>query len=391
MHKPVLKLLVGSWHMLKQIMAFGNPTAGGFTTMKEALAAIAALNEVLLAKYGITIAVSAHWWHELCVPTEDTQVGKSAKWNNPRAISLDEWMEGADAGSYPRIGRIIPPGFGLPGSDYGAFINPDPERRQLAHDMMVLSFMASRRVKMEGHEGSVIYWTGPDGIRWGRVISGDNVLLGHDLNPQLEEWRTIIDGLSGALADALKFGFIDGSNLLIEGKPAGDPCYIDVFTDTTLEIKGINEINTRYGGHIAQWQGEFCHSRGSGQKFVDAMNQAISANVFGGRIHLNSGGLGGVNFTKLLSVEGGTPIGDFPQYVDNDFLPGQGLPEWVEDQVATIRAGVSWSAMTGLPLEVEFDARFCRHGDTIGELLKSSEWVIGVFNDAAGALETTAA
>ena len=39
--KPTLNLLVGGWHLLKQIMAFGNPTAGGFTTMDEALRAVA--------------------------------------------------------------------------------------------------------------------------------------------------------------------------------------------------------------------------------------------------------------------------------------------------------------------------------------------------------------
>ena len=382
MFEPKLKLFVGGWHLKKQIMAFGNPTAGGFNSMADALFAVGRLNDKLLEEHGIEFAVSAHWWHELLVP-EDVF---GAQWNNPRSIGLAEWIGKTAMGMYPKIGRIIPPGFGLPGSDDGAFINPDPERRKLTRDMMVLSFEVSNMIRILGHEGNVIYWTGPDGIRWKRVVQGDNVILGHDLNPQLEEWELIIDGISEALSIAKQKGCMNGSKLLIEGKPAGDPCYLDVFTDTALEIKGIEQINALYGCKIAQWQGEFCHSRGSGQTFASAMKQAIDAGVFGGRIHLNSGGLGGVNFTELLSRPGGTPIDKFPQYVDNDFLPGEGLPEWVNDQGDTIRLGVEWSARTGEPFEVEFDARFCRYADTIGALEKSAQWVIGQFKDATRAV-----
>lgn len=383
---PKLKLLVGSWHLLEQKMAFGNPTAGGFKTMAEALWAVERLNKELKDRFGIEIAVSAHWWHELMVPAGRENVGYSSQWNSPRAIDLNQWADGVRKGHYARIGRIIPPGFGLPGSDDGAFINPDPVRRKLTKDMLVYSFATSMSVIAEGiGEGNVIYWTGPDGIRWKRVVQGDDVLLGHDLNPQLEEWKMIILGIRTALREASDRGFLaDGSNLLIEGKPAGDPCYMDVFTDTELEIRGIEQINEGFATPpIAEWQGEFCHSRGSGQTFHDAMVQAMEAGVFGGRIHLNSGGLGGTNFTKLLSRTGGTPISKFPQYVDNDYLPGQGLPEWIQDQENTIIRGAGWSAATGKPLEVEFDARFCREADTIGALKKSAEWVIDLFNRVA--------
>ena len=393
MHVPKLKLLVGSWHLLEQKMAFGNPTAGGFKTMAEALSAVSQLNKELKSTYDIELAVSAHWWHELLVPGDDSLFGQSYEWNNPRAIDLAQWVEGVHAGHYARIGRIIPPGFGLPKSDDGAFTNPDPERRKLAHNMMVYSFETSHAVRLAvAGEGGVIYWTGPDGIRWLRVVRGDDVLLGHDLNPELEEWKLIIDGVSSAVAEAKKLGFTEESDLLIEGKPAGDPCYLDVFTDTALEIRGIQELNERVGprqngSNIVQWQGEFCHSRGSGQTFHDAMSQTIDAGVFGGRIHLNSGGLGGTNFAKLLSEPKGSPISLFPQYVDNDYLPGEGLPEWVEDQLNTIRCGAAWSANTGLPFEVEFDARFCRYADTIGALQVSAEWVINHFNEAVKSFE----
>ncbi len=388
MHKPRLKLLVGSWHLLKQIMGFGNPTAGGFTTMAEALWAVGKLSKELKSRFDIELAVSAHWWHELIVQSDDRDFGYSAKWNNPRAIDIDQWAEGVLCGHYPRIGRIIPPGFGLPGSDDGAFINPDPERKKLARDMMVHSFLTSDRVVSEGvGEGNVIYWTGPDGIRWNRVVGGDNVLLGHDLNPNLQEWKLIVSGLCSALEESKKRGLLENSKLLIEGKPAGDPCYLDVFTDTTLEIEVINRINGYFGTKLAWWQGELCHSRGSGQTFHSAMNQAIDADVFDGQIHLNSGGLGAVNFTKMLSMPGGTPIGAFPQYVDPDYLPGEGLPEWVEDQILTIRRGALWSAQTGLPFEVEFDARFCRYADTVGKLQWSAEWVIALFNEEVKRLE----
>jgi len=362
-------------------MAFGNPTAGGYTTMAEALWAVAQLNKRLMAEHGIEIAVSGHWWHELRVPDDAPEVGYSAQWNNPRGISLDQWMDGALCGHYPLIGRIVPPGFGLPGSDDGAFINPDPIRRKLASDMLIYSFKWSDRVKMAGSEGDVIFWTGPDGIRWKRLVQGHDVLLGHDFNPQLEEWSLIVNGVGNAVKMARERGFTN-TKLKIEGKPAGDPCYLDVFTDTSLEIECVRQINKVAGAMVAEWQGEFCHSRGGGQKFAAAMQQAIDAGVFGGAIHLNSGGLGTVSFTELLSKPGGTPASEFQQYVDNDFLPGEGVAEWVKDQLDTIKLGAKWSAQTGHPFAVEFDARFCRYADTIGALEKSARWTIATFSEA---------
>lgn len=394
MEKPRLKLLVGAWHLLKQIMAFGNPTAGGFKTMAEALWAVARLNEELMAKFKIELAVSAHWWHELVVPSDLADVGYSAQWNNPRAIDLLQWMDGVRSGHLARIGRIIPPGFGLPGSDDGAFINPDPERRRLARDMMILSFETSSFVRTNGvGEGHVIFWTGPDGIRWKRLVEGNDVLLSHSLNPELEEWKLIVEGVGGAVSAARAAGFVDESEseIQIETKDAGDPCYLDVFTDTTLAIEGINQINAIAGAPVAKWQGEFCHSRGGGQRFTDALQQAITGGVFGGKVHLNAGGLGAVSFTDLLSGPGGTPMSKFPQYVDNDFLPGEGPAEWLDDQRATIELGAAWSARTGLPFEAEFDARFCRYPDTIAALRKSAEWTIAVFNEAAARIETSEA
>lgn len=392
MNKPKLKLLVGSWHLLKQNMAFGNPTAGGFTSMAEALFRVAKLNdEDFLKERGIEFAVSAHWWHELIVPGSRSDVGYSAKWNNPRAIHLDQWADGYRGCHYAPIGRIIPPGFGLPGSDDGAFISPDPERRKLAQDMMVLSLETSDWVIREGlGEGNVIYWTGPDGLRWKRLVEGKDILLGHHLNPELQEWNLIVTGVGGALYQHLSVSPESLSKLLIEGKPAGDPCYLDVFTDTTLEAMGINhmnEVGCCSKKKVAEWQGEFCHSRGSGQTFSTAMQLAIAHGVFGGRIHLNSGGLGQVNFTNLLCEPGGTMMSLFPQYVDNDFLPGEGVPEWLADQIATIQLGAKWSAQTGQPFEVEFDARFCRYVDTIGALRKSALWVIDIFDAAVADLQ----
>ncbi|MDD4901096.1 MAG: hypothetical protein PHS62_03220 [Patescibacteria group bacterium] len=380
---PRLKLLVGGWHLLKQVMAFGNPTAGGFRTMAEALWAVGNLNKYLKGEYGIEMAVSGHWWHELSVPDDTPMVGYSSQWNNPRAISLNQWMDGVGKSHYAPIGRIIPPGFGLPGSDEGAFINPNPVRRHLAHDMLVYSFAVSDLVRTEGvGEGHVIFWTGPDGLRWKRLVDGQDVLLGHELNPQLEEWGLIVNGVGNAVKEAREAGH-DNIRLEIEGKSAGDPCYLDVFTDTTLEIRGIKQINAIVKAPVAEWQGEFCHSRGGGQRFVKALQQAIDAMVFGGRIHFNSGGLASRSFTDMLSVSGGTLASLFQQYVDNDFLPGQGVPEWLDDQRATLELGVEWSAMTGQPFEVEFDARFCRESDTIGALKRSAEWTIEVFNRAA--------
>jgi hypothetical protein len=425
-----LKLLVGLWHLLKQLMAFGNPTAGGFTTAAEALWAVARLNERLMAKFGMFFSVSAHWWHELLVPADVPEVGYSAEWNNARAINLDQWIDGVRCGQYAPIGRIIPAGFGLPGSDNGNHINPDPKRRQLAHDMIVLSFAVSERVKAEGvGEGDVIYWTGPDGIRWQLLVNGSDICLSHELNPQLEEWGLIMNGVGGGCRDARAKGYAK-TRILVEGKPAGDPDYIDAMTDTVLEIKGIRAINEVAGAKVAVWQGEFCHTRGSGETFAsgmalamaggdrelaDAMLDAICSpvradepgmhislrgyqkfegflakvveSVFDGTIHFNSGGLGAQIFTELLSRPGGTPISEFQQYVDNDFQPGEGVAEWVSDQRNAIKLCVAWSAATGKPAEIEFDARFCRYADTIGALEKSAEWTINAFNEAAASLE----
>ena len=381
--KPELVLLVGSWHLLKQSMAFGNPTAGGFSTMSEALRAVAELNEELGAKYGHIFAVSGHWWHEIVVSSDASDFGYSVKWNNPRSIALREWMEGVKSRWFAPIGRIIPPGFGIPGADDGAFINPDPERRRLAHNMMVESFRQSAKVKgAQCGLGNVIFWTGPDGIRWTRIVEGDDVYLGYNLNPNLEEWKLIVNGVGSAVKEARELGFT-GETLLIEGKPAGDPCYLDVFTDPRLEVIGINEINEIAGAKVAQWQGEFCHSRGGGVPFHKAMKIAINGGVVGGRIHFNSGGLARVNFSSLLARKGGTPMSKFQQYVDNDFLPGQGPEEWLGDQRLSLREGVKWSAINGKPFEVEFDARFCRYGDTIGALKKSAEWTINTFREEA--------
>jgi len=85
-------------------------------------------------------------------------------------------------------------------------------------------------------------------------------------------------------------------------------------------------------------------------------------------------------------VPGGTPASLFPQYVDNDFLPGEGVKEWLADQSDTIRLGAEWSANMGMPFEVEFDARFSRYADTIGALKRSAEWTIAEFNDAMTSL-----
>jgi len=175
----MLTISVGLWHLLKQVMAFGNPTEGGYATVREALADLALLNQELLATFGMVLPGSAHWWHELLVSANDPKVGRSAVFNNSRSIALAEWIEGLQAGILAPIGRIIPPGFGLPGSDLGAFIHPDPERRQLHHDMLVLSMATSVEVrKLPGCLGYVIYWTGPDGIRWRLLVQGNDVLLG---------------------------------------------------------------------------------------------------------------------------------------------------------------------------------------------------------------------
>ena len=382
MHKPKLELLVGAWHLLFQVMGFGNPTAGGFKTMKDALLAVHELNGWLFEKFGIVLAVSGHWWHELLMPQSEPEIGYSAKWNNPRAIDLAEWFKLIRQGKAPRIGRIIPGGFGLPGSDNGAFINPDLKRRKLMHDMVVFSLGKSDYVKKEnlGH-GNIITWTGPDGLRWQRLTQGRDICLSHTRNPQLEEWKLIVNGIGEAIREARMHGYIF-SNVLMEGKPAGDPSYLDVFTDTSLEILGINQINQIVGSRVAEWQGEFCHSRGAGEKFASALRQAIRAGVFRGRIHLNSGGIASKKFVKMLTVKGGTLASKFQQYVDNDYLPGEGPKEWVDDQVDTIGVGTKWSAKTGQPFQIEFDARFSRYPDTIDALKKSAMWTIETFNEA---------
>ncbi len=387
MYKPQLVLKVGLWHLLKQIMGFGNPTPGGFTTAKDALVAVNDLNAVLFPEFGVSFDVSAHWWHEILVPGDEPGIGYSAKWNNDRSISLREWKEGIRAKKMARAGHLIPPGFGLPGSDLGAFTNPDPERRQLAEDMVVYSFAKSDEVKREGcGSGDVVLWTGPDGLRWGRLTDGHDVRLGYNYNHKLPEWRMIVGGLSRAAKRARSLGYLL-TKFLMEGKRAGDPSYLDVFTDTYLTIMGIREINLLIGATVMYWQDEFCHVRGGGQKFADAMQQAIRADVFDGDIHFNAGGLAAVNFSKLLSRPQGVLASKLQQYVDNDFLPGEGVWEWKHDQKKTLALGARWSAQTGKPFVVEFDARFCRYTDTIGELEKSARWTINTFNEAVAKLE----
>lgn len=380
--KPKLELLVGSWHLLRQIMAFGNPSDGGFATMEEALLAVATLNKELEAECGVSLAVSGHLWHEILVPGDDPKIGYSAQWNNPRGIDLDTWIRGAQDGRFAPIGRVIPPGFGLPGSDSGNLINPDPKRRQLAHDAMVFSFAQSQRVKREGAgKGEVIFWTGPDGIRWQRLVNGDDPLLGYGLNEELEEWKLIVQGLAAAIKEAREAGYVD-EILLIEGKEAGDPCYLDVMTDTHLAVRLIKAINELVGAPVAKWQGEFCHTRGGGETFANGIRIAIEGDVFGGHIHFNSGPIASQRFTNLLSVIGGTRMSKFQQYVDPDYLPGEGVPEWITDQEDSLAVLKCWALATGEPAQVEFDARFCRYADTIGALRKSALWTVKAFNAA---------
>ncbi len=61
--------------------------------------------------------------------------------------------------------------------------------------------------------------------------------------------------------------------------------------------------------------------------------------------------------------------------------------EWLLDQRNAIRLLVAWSAATGKPAKIEFDARFSRYADTIDKLEKSAEWTINAFNEAAASLE----
>ncbi len=355
-------------------MAFGNPTHGGATDMDQALRLVEGLNKELYDEHGFEIAISAHLWHELMVPCNNEKLTSTMQYNSPRAISLDTWMSGIDEGVYPRIGRIIPPGFGLPWSDDGALINPDPVVRQIHHDAMVHSFAESARVRKSNHGlGHVIYWTGPDGLRWQRLVNGDDPMLSYTNNPKLEEWEMVIGGLIGAVNEARDLGYTD-EKLQIEGKEAGDPCFLDAFTDVQLQILGIEQINQGVGAKVVEWQGEFCHTRGGGETFANGIKMAINGDVFGGRIHLNSGPIAYKKFSSLLAS--GTRMSMFQQYVDNDYLPGQGVTEWLIDQRESIRLGALWSAETGLPFEIEFDARFCRYADMMGELRKSTLWTL---------------
>lgn len=385
-HRPKMGISVGGWHLMDQRMAFGNPTQGGFKTVDKALRGVAGLNTELEAKFGLVLPVSAHYVHELQVPSDLPKVNPMAQCNSPRSISIDEWMEGAKAGTHAPIGRIIPPGFGLPWSDEGALIHPDPNIRRLHKDLMVLSFATSMRVKqIYGCIGEVIYWTGPDGIRWRRLVKADDVRLGYKLNPKLEEWKLIVSGLVVAVNEAIEQGCTD-QELLIEGKAAGDPCYLDVFTDTQLEVMGIKAINAGVNSRVAQFQPEFAHERGAGIRFYKALQIGIKAGVFGGNIHLNSGGLGQTNFAKLLARRNGTPASKFPQYVDNDFLPGEGPAEWIDDQERSLGVCARWSARTGRKVNIEFDARFSRYADTIGALRKSVLWTVDCWNRQCKAL-----
>jgi len=372
---------------MKQIMAFGNPTDGGFSTVSGALRAVARLNQQLKGEFGYAFAVSAHWWHELVLAANTPNVGYSSQWNNPRSIELADWMEGVKVGHYAPIGRIIPPGFGIPGADHGMLTNPDEKRQRLGRDMIAYSLMVSKRVKKDhpSNKGNIIFWTGPDGIPWLLIVQGKDILLGHKLNPKLPEYGQIVGGISAGARIARAKGCLD-ERIFIECKSAGDPCYLDVFTDTVLEIAGIQAINAQVGADVAQWQGELCHTRGGGQTFASAMKQVIKAGVWGGRIHFNAGGMGATSFTKLLSKPEGTPLSMFQQYVDPDFLPGEGPQEWLDDQIRSLEIGARWSADTGLPFEVEFDARFSRYPDTIGALYKSAKWTIETFQRHAQAL-----
>ncbi|MFA6963841.1 MAG: hypothetical protein WC227_03960 [Patescibacteria group bacterium] len=283
-------------------------------------------------------------------------------------------MLGIDEGIYPKIGRIIPPGFGLPWSDDGALINPDPVVRQIHHDVMVHAFKESAHVRESGHGlGNVIYWTGPDGIRWQRLVNGVDSTLSYEDNPNLEEWRMIVEGLTNAVGEARGLGYTN-EKLLIEAKEGGDPCYLDPFTDVSLQILAISQINEGVGAKVAEWQGEFCHTRGGGTTFANGMTQAIGGGVFGGRIHLNSGPIANQRFSTMLAK--GTPLSKFQQYVDPDYLPGQGVEEWLDDQQKSIQIGAEWSAQTGQPFEIEFDARFSRYPDMMGELRKSTLWTL---------------
>lgn len=363
--------------MLKQSMAFGNATFGGFDTMEEMLRAVAGLNDELRDICGIELHVSAHLWHELMVDPRTPKIGHMAPYNNPRAISLIKWMAGVDKREFAPIGRIIPPGFGFPWSDAGAFTNPDEEIRHLAHDAMVHAFKVSSRVQAcDAGLGKVIFWDGPDGFSWRRLTEGNDIHLGYGLNETYDEWEMLVKGVGEAAQEAASYGYGKDGSLLFESKPGGDPCWIGICTDTFLEIEAVNAINKIIGQNYCVWQGEFCHTRGSGETFASAMHKVIAGGVFAGQIHLNSGPISPAKFSELLDAPGGTLLSEFPPYVDPDFLPGQGVEEWVSDQQESLAVGAEWSKETGEVFEIEFDARFAREPDTIGALRQSVLWTV---------------
>lgn len=375
-----IELLVGDWHLLHGTIQFGNEGAGGFQTVQESLEAVAALNQDLKS-VGLAFRVSAHWWHELAVPADHPIVGQTANLNKPRAIELPEWLDGAKTGKYPKPGRLVPPGFGTPGADLGAFIHPDPARRKLCHDMMVFSFEQAEMVMADQGlaDVHVIYWTGPDGIRWQRLPNGDDPVLGYKHNQKLEEWGLVVNGVGKALKEAKERGFTKRAKLLVEGKPGGDPCWLDIFTDDVLCCEGIRQINGVAGDQIAWWQSELLHTHGAGIPFARGMKIAIKKGVFGGHIHFNAGPVNVQKYGPMLARQAGTRLSKFQQFTDPDFLPGEGPEEWLKYQTDALRVGAQWSAITGGVLRVEFDARFSRYADTIGALKKSAIWTLEAF------------
>ncbi|MCX6752158.1 MAG: hypothetical protein NTZ87_01515 [Candidatus Nomurabacteria bacterium] len=382
-----LELLVGGWHLLHGTIQFGNEGAGGAQTVQESLEQVQGLNQEL-KPLGIGFRVSAHWWHELAVNSKHPIVGGSAHLNKPRCIELPEWIEGAKSGKYPKPGRLIPPGFGTPGADLGAFIHPDPTRRKLCHDMMVYTMeeCENTMTALSIDDVNGIYWTGPDGIRWQRLCNGDDPLLGYKCNQKLEEWGLVVGGVGSALKEARERGFTKRAKLLIEGKPAGDPCWIDVFTDDVLCCEGIRQINAIAGGELALWQSELLHTHGSGIPFAEGMRIAIRNKVFGGHIHLNAGPVSIQKYGPMLAKRGGTRLSKFQQATDPDFLPGEGPKEWLRHQTDALMVGARWSALTGKVFRVEFDARFSRYADMMARLKKSAMFTLDGFKEACGKL-----
>ncbi len=374
--KACYQMLIGVWHLLKQVMAFGNPTFGGVNTVEEALRLMAELNKRLRDQFGIEFAVSAHLIHEVQADPELLAVMGVA--NNPKAISLNQWLDGAAQGIYAPPGRMVPPGFGLPWSDEGAFINPRADVREFATDLLVDAFRLSEQIHASGIGlGNSIYWTGPDGIRWRRLANGENPILSYETVPELEEWNLVVNGVAQAVLKAREQGYTNTA-LYLEGKAGGDPCWIDVFVDIVLTLLGINQMNDVIGAPVVSWQGEFCHERGGGMRFADSLEAAIAANLFDGAVHMNAGPIASQNFSRLL--EEGTPLAEFQQYVDPDLLVGQGPEEWLHDQRQSILAGLKWSHETGQPFQIEFDARHCREEDMVGSIEKSTQYVVDIAN-----------